>query len=119
MIISKTKLLKVANQAKGLVPQRSKPGVARIIKFVRAQKNKRISSWKIAAKLAKTGLCKSSVEIKQFYDILDVIKPCSYIDVLEKNKALRMAKATPRRNFRQRRIPSSHDFINTCKKLKI
>lgn len=118
MIVSRAKIVKLARRAKALVPQRTKPGFGRIIKFAKQFPTQRVSSWKLARKIATTGLSKSSNEIRQLYDLLDAIRPIGFIEKLEMNKALRLAASTPRISFRKKTIPSSLDFINTCKKLK-
>ena len=118
MLFSTSKLIKIARAAKELVPPKSRASLTRLINIVKSSGAKRSSSWKVSRKLAKTGLCKSRQEIRQFYDILDVVKPCGFIEQLEKNKALRLAGRTIPLSVRKKIVPSSGSFKNTCKRLQ-
>ena len=78
-----------------------------------------MSSWTISESLAKCGLVKRHQEIKQFYNLLKVIRQLDYVDLLEEKKALRLARQMGNKKVALiKKIPSSSIFKNSIKSLE-
>ena len=76
-------------------------------------------SLQVALELANSGYAKRHQEIKNFYQLLGVIKTLNYIDLLEEKLALRQARKRGNRKIqRPKIIPSSQCFIKTLKRLE-
>ena len=116
------KFKRVLSKAEQLIPKKNAASLRRLEEFaVQASNGLRKRSFntlKVADMLALTGLAKTNSEIRQFYALVSVIKPLGHLEKLEELKALRRAKAVSPRQVRNKRIPTSEDFTETCSSLE-